>query len=259
LDPTDGTLPSTKDKCSKRIIYPAQNIINILNFVVHNSYVTLGNSVHHQINGIPQGGHSSGFVANLTCHSHERKWVDKNPFYSLQYCIFRYMDDFGTVNAPYFTNMYKDIYPEETDIRLVPNRVKLKPGRLLECKVLDILVFVDMAGAVHVTLHNKREDYDFFVNKFPDVDSNACRSQSISSFYGKIVRLFRMNTHHEGFFENVSEVAAYMIKFKRYPKEKLFTAFSRFLDTQVFNPRLMGKKTDLQTIFKYKLDQKLER
>jgi hypothetical protein len=123
LDPSDGSIPSTKDKCSKGEVYPIQNIVNLLIILVKNSYVTLGNSIHHQINGIPQGGHSSGFLANLTCHSHERKWVDKYPFHSLQYSIFRYMDDFGVTNAGYFQEMYKDIYPHETGIKLVPNRV----------------------------------------------------------------------------------------------------------------------------------------
>jgi hypothetical protein len=107
--------------------------------------------------------------------------------------------------------------------------------------------------------NNKREDYDFFVNRFPDIDSNASRSQSISTFYGEIVRLFRLNTHSDGFFDNVSEVASYLIRYKRYPKEELRSAFSRFLDSQVFNPRLMGTKKDLMPIYNYKLDMKLDR
>jgi hypothetical protein len=144
-------------------VYPLQNIINILIFLVQNSYVTVGNSIHHQINGIPQGGHSSGFLANLTYHSHERKWVDKYPFHSLQYCISRYMDDFGITNADYFQEMYRDIYPAETGITLIPNKVKLKPGRLVECKLLDTFIFVEQDGQVHVTLYDKRDDYKFFV------------------------------------------------------------------------------------------------
>lgn len=259
LDPTNGSIPSTKDQCSKGEVYPLQNIINLLVFLVKNSYVTLGNSIHHQINGIPQGGHSSGFLANLTCHSHERKCVDKYPFHSLQYSIFRYMDDFGVMSADYFEEMYRDIYPHDTGIRLVPNRVKRKEGRLLECKILDILVFVDTAGVTHVTLYDKCEDYSFFVNRFPDINSNVCRSQSIASFYGEIVRLFRINTHLDGFFENVSEVTAYLIKQKGYPENELLAVFSRFLNTQVFSPRLMGTKKDLLTIFQYKVDKKLDR
>jgi hypothetical protein len=105
----------------------------------------------------------------------ERKWVDKYPFHSLQYCILRYMDDFGITNAIYFQDMYRDIYPEEIGIRLIPNRVKFKADRLVECKLLHTLVFMDMEGTVHVTLYDKREDYDFFVNRFPDIASNACK------------------------------------------------------------------------------------
>jgi hypothetical protein len=259
LDPTDQTISSTKDKCSKGVIYPLQNIINILSYIVRNSFVSLGDSIYHQINGIPQGGHSSGFLANLTCHSHERKWVDKHPYHSLQYCISRYMDDFGVSNADYFWSMYRDIYPEETGIRLVPNRVNPKAERLVECKLLGTLIFVDMAGVVHVTLYDKRKDYHFFVNRFPDIASNACRFQSISTFYGEIVRLFRLNTHISGFFENVTDVAAYLVEHKHYLEEELVSAFSRFTDTQVFNPRLMGSKADLLRIFKYKVERKLEK
>jgi hypothetical protein len=256
LDPSDQTIPNIKPHCS---IYSLQEVIDILSFLVQNLYVTVGSSIHHQINGIPQGGHSSGFLANLTCHSHERKWVDKYPFHSLQYCISRYMDDFGVANADYFQQMYGDIYPEETGIRLVPNKVEQKPGHLVECKLLNTLIFVDTEGVVHVTLYDKREDYSFFVNRFPDIDSNACKFQSISSFNGEIVRLFRLDTHSNGFIKNVTDVASYLIKHKRYPEEELISAFSRFLNTQVFNPRLMGAKKYLMTIFQYKLDRKLGR
>jgi hypothetical protein len=169
------------------------------------------------------------------------------------------MDNFGVANANYFQEMYKDIYPEETGIKLVPNKVNPKHGRLVECKLLDTLIFVDAEGIVHVTLFDKREDYNFFVNRFPDINSNACKFQSISFFYGEIVRLFRLNTHSTGFFVNITEVALYLIAHKQYPEEELINAFSRFLDTRVLNPRLMGTKKDLMTIFKYKLDRKLGR
>lgn len=168
------------------------------------------------------------------------------------------MDDFGITNAEYFQDMYRDISPESTGIKLVPNKVKPHPNRPIQCKLLDTLIFTDPSGEVHVTLHDKRDDYEFFVNRFPDIASNASKFQSISSFYGEIVRLFRLNTHSEGFFDNVADVAAYLIKFKRYPRHELTHTFARFLSTQVFNPRLMGNKRDLELIFKYKLDQKLK-
>jgi hypothetical protein len=111
------------------------------------------------------------------------------------------MDDFRVADRDYFQEMYRDIYPAETCIQLVSNKVTLKPGRLVECKLLDTLIYVDAAGIVHVTLYDKREDYNFFVNRFLDIDSNACKFQSISSFHSEIVGLFRLNTHSFGFFE----------------------------------------------------------
>jgi hypothetical protein len=215
LDPTDQTISSTKDKCSKGQIYPLQNIINILEFLVRNSYITLGTCVHHQVNGIPQGGHSSGHLANLTFHNFERKGVENYPFHRLQFAISCFMDNFGIANAPYFRNMYRDIYPEQTGIRLVPNQVVPQPEHLVECKLLDALAFVDLEGKVHTTLYDKRDDYKFFVNRFPDIDLNVSRAQSISTFYGELVRLFRLNSHPKGFFSNVGHVAAYLIYHKR--------------------------------------------
>jgi hypothetical protein len=55
LDPVDQSISSTKNKCSKGVIYPLQNIINLLIFLVKNSYVTVGNSVHHQNYKTPKG------------------------------------------------------------------------------------------------------------------------------------------------------------------------------------------------------------
>jgi hypothetical protein len=96
------------------------------------------------------------------------------------------MDDFGVANADYFQDMYRDICPEEAGIRLIPSRVEPKPGRLVECKLLDTLIFVDEDGTVHATLYDKRADYNFFVNRFPDICSNASRAQSLSSFTEKL-------------------------------------------------------------------------
>jgi hypothetical protein len=112
-------------------------------------------------------------------------------------------------------------------------------------------------GLVHVTLYDKRNDYKFFVNRFPDIDSNVSKAQSISTFYGEIVRLFRLNTHAEGFYENTSQVAAYLIFFKRYPRDELKATFSRFLQTQKGNPRLPGSKNDQEAIFDYFLQKSL--
>jgi hypothetical protein len=118
---------------------------------------------------------------------------------------------------------------------------------------IDTLIFVDIERVMHVTLYDKRADYRFHVNRFLDIDSNVSKAQSISTFYGKIVRLFGINTHPLGFFENVSHVAAYLISQKRY----LF-AFYRFLKTQKGNPRLFGSQRKLELLYDYLLQKRIE-
>jgi hypothetical protein len=188
LNPVDYSISTLKDGCKKKVLYNIDGVLQLMTYVVKHTYVTLGNSTHLQKNGLPQGGHSSGHMANLTCHHYERLWVERFPWHSLQYAISRFMDDFGVANAPYFKHMYQDIYPPETGIRLIPNQVVPKPGRLVECKLVDTPIFVDEQGVVHVTLYDKRDDYNSSVNKFPDIDSNVSRGQSISTFYiGKLL------------------------------------------------------------------------
>jgi hypothetical protein len=84
--------------------------------------------------------------------------MERFPFHRLQFAISRYMDDFGVANASYFQNMFRDIYPEETGSRLIPNLVIPRPDRLVECKLLDAHIFVDLQAQVHVTLYEKRDD-----------------------------------------------------------------------------------------------------
>lgn len=106
-----------------------------------------------------------------------------------------------------------------------------------------------------IIIYDKRADFNYFVNRFPDIDSNVSRAQSISTFYGEIVRHFRINSHLEGFLSNVTEVASYLVVHKRYPLQELRRAFSRFLETQKGNPRLLGMREDFETIFAFKLSE----
>jgi hypothetical protein len=114
------------------------------------------------------------------------------------------MDDFDVANAPYLMQMYQEIYPEESGIKLIPNQVTLTNGNLFECRFLDMLTCKDSRGQIHITLHDKRFEYAFFVNRFPDDDTAASREQSHNTFYGELVRIFWINTDREGFLRNTA-------------------------------------------------------
>jgi hypothetical protein len=115
------------------------------------------------------------------------------------------MDDFDVANAPYFMQMYQKIYPEGSGIKLLPNQVTLTNGNLFECRFLDTLTYKDSQGQIHITLHDKHFQYAIFVNIFPDYDIAASRIQSHNTFYGELVRIFRINTDRKGFLRNTAQ------------------------------------------------------
>jgi hypothetical protein len=197
-----------------------------------------------RLKGVPQGGHSSGHMANLTCHRFERSWVEQNPGHALQHSIFRYMDHFDVANAPYFMQMYQEIYHEESCIKLIPNHVTLTNGNLLECRFLDTLTYEDTRGQIHITLHDKRFEYAFFVNRFPNYDTAASRIQSHNTFYGELVRIFRINTDREGFLRNTAQTEAYLIFIKHYDTIILQALKRRFAISQSVNRNRFPWSTD---------------
>lgn len=225
-----------------------------------NTFVSLGNSIHRQIKGVPQGGHSSGHMANLTCHFFEREFVSQNPEHPVQHSIFRFMDDFGIANALYFLAMYREIYPLESGIRLVPNTVQLQPGHTLECKFLDLFIYKDTKGTVHITLHDKRFDYAFFVNRFPDADSAASLHQSHDTFFGELVLIFRINTDRTGFLTNIAQTEAYLIFYKRYNQNVLGRLKFKFAKSQQGNSsRFPWTPQGFLNVTEYYLQQELKR
>jgi hypothetical protein len=59
----------------------ADNIINQINTLVNNTFITFGNSIYQQIIGIPMGTNAATFLANLFCFSYEfdfmRRLIEK--------------------------------------------------------------------------------------------------------------------------------------------------------------------------------------
>jgi hypothetical protein len=83
LNPVDHSVSALKDGCRKGVLYNIDRVVQLMAYVVKHTYVTFGTSTCLQRNGLPQGGHSSGHMANLTCHHYERLWVERFPWHSL--------------------------------------------------------------------------------------------------------------------------------------------------------------------------------
>ena len=83
--------------------YTKDQLIEMINFLIDNVYVTCGDSLFRQAIGIPMGTDCAPFLANLFLYSYEHDWVLEKKKTDLPLAqrfsrSTRYIDDLLTIN-----------------------------------------------------------------------------------------------------------------------------------------------------------------
>ena len=60
----------------EKIMYTADQMCNMDDFLAHNIFVKFGGCIFHQVIGIPIGTSSAPFLADLFLYSHESEFLD---------------------------------------------------------------------------------------------------------------------------------------------------------------------------------------
>ena len=153
-------------------------LTDMINYLVDNIYVSVGNKIFRQHIGIPMGTDCAPVLANLYLFRLEYKYdinVDKSQLIDminyLEYKFmkkllktnlskarlfsntFRYIDDLLTLNNPSFGNVIGDIYPPE----LVLKETTEKSGLV---SYLDVGISV-RNGQYNTTVYDKRDSFNF--------------------------------------------------------------------------------------------------
>ena len=103
--------------------YTKDQLIEMMNYLIDNCYVTCGDSLFRQKIGIPMGTDCAPFLANLFLYSYEHEWMMKmkktNPQLARQFNrSARYIDDLLTINNDGHMKKYmKDMYPAELELK----------------------------------------------------------------------------------------------------------------------------------------------
>ena len=103
-----------------------EELTDMLNFLINNSFFIMGNSVFRQKIGIPMGTDCAPFIANLFLFRYEFNYMmkllkDKNykEALKLRY-VFRYIDDITIFNDEnYLGENYLNIYPNSLNLKKV--------------------------------------------------------------------------------------------------------------------------------------------
>ena len=215
-------------KYGNHSVFNKDQIINLLNFIVDNSYIEYKGKIYRQHTGIPMGIDPAPFMANLFLHHFENKYitslVDRGDIKEagvLKY-VFRYLDDLFSINdSSYFECVIKDIYP--SDLVLSKTNTSSSMTEFLD---LDIAI---INGRIQCKVYDKRSHFPFKVITFPDIKyGNIPCKPSYGIFFSQILRVLRICNKLEFFVLELDILCKAFLK-KGYNKSDLCSIFNKFI------------------------------
>jgi len=187
--------------------------------LIQNCLFTVGNIVMRQAIGIPMGIDPAPFWANLFLYRYEERYMtdlilsDRNKarrFHSTK----RFIDDLCAINdGNMFGEIYKDIYPEELELKLEHS------GLHASFLNLDITI---LEGEFVYKLFDKRDAFPFSIVRMPFIDSNIPESIFYSALVGEFLRIARSTLKLEDFLIKAKHLCKRMANqgAKRYLTER---------------------------------------
>ena len=190
---------------SEGIVYSLEEILEMVDYLVRNSYIKAFGSIFRQGRGIIMGGKSSGWLSDCSLMVDEYKYVDgkiRGGFTddADKLKLFRrYRDDCTSINIDDFLTIAGEIYPPSltlTQENELPDKVN----------VLDMVAEV-VSGRVVTKVYCKTDDFPFDVISLPFLDSNLDSKICYRVFYGQVVRFQRLSSLREDFESRVKFLA----------------------------------------------------
>jgi len=213
-------------KESKGVLISSTMLIEMIDWLVDNTYVTIGNSVFQQTIGIPMGTDCAPYLANLFLFAYEfdflnstLKQKDFATLYKFNKC-YRYIDDLLAVNNDGILEDFKTrIYPPELTLTC-------EDKNDLEVNYLDLALEVKNSS-IHYRLYDKRDKFGFSIVNFPDLTGNIPTGQSYGVFISQLVRYARCCQNLKDFRERTMSLVKRLIN-QGFKFVKLCHTFAKF-------------------------------
>ena len=180
--------------------YSESQLIEMVNYLINNCYVTCGDKLFRQKIGIPMGTDCAPFLANLFLFSYENEWmmktakIDRKLAKSFNDSV-RYIDDLLTINNNGLMKKHmNDIYPKELDLKH-ENSGNDKSASYLDLK-LDVT-----NKEITKSLYDKRDDFPFKIVNFPNLSGNIPQDGSYGVFIAQTLRYAKACSKYTDFIE----------------------------------------------------------
>lgn len=199
----------TKKKSKHGVSFSKAGLKAAVSYLIENCYFTVGNLVFLQAIGIPMGIDPAPFWANLFLYTYEEQFVTNTiptdpvkarHFHSTK----RFIDDLCAINdGGEFGKVFKDIYPEELELKIEHT------GQHANFLNLDISI----EGDIFVyKLYDKRDAFPFHIVRMPHKCSNIPQSIFYSALVGEFLRIARSTLKLADFVPKATELIDRMKK-----------------------------------------------
>ena len=222
-----GTKAMLTDERKHPFSLSLKQLIECVNFIIDNSFITYKNEVFRQCIGIPMGTNCAPDVANLFLHAYESLYINhlistNRSQEALQLSnMFRYQDDCIIFNdRGLFGHHWKDIYPTEMQLE--------QTNEDNTCTFLDLAINIT-DNKFHYKSYDKRKDFNFKIINYPNLNSNVPHAPSYGVFTSQLVRFCDVNNRFDNFQEDIKLLVTKLVKqnFNRNILKSKFLQFYR--------------------------------
>ena len=184
---------------SEGLVYSVMELIEMIDYLVRNTYIKALGSIFRQDRGIIMGGKSSGWLSDCSLMVDEFRYVDSKVKAGLvsdanRLKFFRrYRDDCTSLNIDNFLAIASDIYPPSLSLTQENDQIDKANVLDMEVKIIDSIITTKVFC--------KADIFPFNVITLPFLDSNLDTRICYRVFYGQIVRFQRLCSLRKDFEE----------------------------------------------------------
>ena len=199
-------------------------LIEMLEYLIDNIFIMVGNRMFRQHIGIPMGTDCAPLLANLYLFFYEYRYIKglmKDSFETAKMFknTMRYIDDLLVLNNPGFSSKISQIYPPE----LVLKCTTVSP---VCTSYLDIDISI-CNNRFFTTVFDKRDNFNFDIVNFPFLCSNIPTSPAYGVYISQLVRISRICEKYSDFVQRHHILTSRLIR-QGFLYSKLCRAFKCF-------------------------------
>ena len=192
------------------IVFSLEEVLEMIEYLVKNSYIKAIGNIFRQAKGIIMGGKSSGWLSDCSLMVDEYKYVEakiKGGFMEeankLKF-FRRYRDDCTSLNIDNFLTIASEIYPPSLSLTQ-------ENDSPIKVNVLDMVAEIK-EERILTKVFCKTDHFPFSVISYPFLESNLDTRICYNVFFGQIIRIQRLTSLKEDFEVRVKFLADILVE-----------------------------------------------